>query len=75
MCSQMITTEQVQRSINAIRSGISVVFQNKFLSIFEPFELEMLLYGVPFIDIDDWEQNTEYKSPYSANHKIIKWFW
>lgn len=35
----------------------------------------MLLYGVPFIDLQDWHDNTEYKNPYNASHQMIKWFW
>lgn len=37
--------------------------------------MEMILYGVPFIDLNDWKNNTNYKQPYSVNHKVIKWFW
>lgn len=35
----------------------------------------MLLYGVPYIDANDWMENTEYKGEYNAGHKVIKWFW
>ena len=33
------------------------------------------MYGNPTIDLNDWKDNTEYKSPYMKSHKIIKWFW
>lgn len=33
------------------------------------------MYGVPFIDLQDWFDNTEYKAPYTKNHQVIKWFW
>lgn len=35
----------------------------------------MILYGVPFIDIEDWRINTEYEGAYYATHKTIIWFW
>jgi hypothetical protein len=35
----------------------------------------MILYGVPFIDLKDWRENTIYKQPFHENHQIIKWFW
>ena len=38
-------------------------------------ELELLLNGRPFIDIDEWKSYTEYKAPYNENHMVIKWFW
>ena len=37
--------------------------------------MEMLLYGMPFIDLQDWFDHTEYKPPYDKSNQIIKWFW
>lgn len=48
-----------------MRKGISRVISLDLLNIFQPYELEMLLYGVPFIDLKDWKENTIYKQPYS----------
>ena len=38
-------------------------------------ELELLLNGRPFIEIEEWKSFTEYSAPYNANHMVIKWFW
>jgi E3 ubiquitin-protein ligase HUWE1 len=35
----------------------------------------MIIYGLPFINLDDWINNTEYKGAYYKNHQTIKWFW
>lgn len=35
----------------------------------------MIINGVPFIDIHDWEDNTTYKGGYHKNHQVITWFW
>jgi E3 ubiquitin-protein ligase NEDD4 len=43
--------------------------------VFEPYEMEMLLYGVPYIDVKDWRANTDYKGNYHAEHEVIRWFW
>lgn len=37
--------------------------------------MEMILYGVPFVNVNDWKNNTEYKGVYSPDHQSIKWFW
>ena len=37
--------------------------------------MEMLLYGVPYIDVNDWKKNTEYRGQFSPEHKTITWFW
>jgi len=41
-------------------------------------ELELLLCGLPTIDIEDWKQNTEYVGDYErkkASHHVVQWFW
>lgn len=35
----------------------------------------MILYGVPFINLEDWKNNTEFKGAYYRNHQVIVWFW
>jgi len=45
------------------------------LEKFNSDELELLLNGQPFIDVDDWKQNTIYQGKYNPKHKVIKWFW
>lgn len=47
----------------------------ELFQVFTVEELEMILNGLPFIDIVDWERNTTYKGSYYRNHQIIKWFW
>lgn len=45
------------------------VIPDDLLNIFEPYEFEMIIYGVPFIDLKDWRDNTVYKQPYSEHHQ------
>jgi hypothetical protein len=45
------------------------------LTQFNSDELELLLNGQPFIDVDEWKTNAIYKGKYSNKHKVIKWFW
>ena len=44
------------------------------LRIFTAEELELLISGMPDIDIDDLENNTEYVN-YSKDSSVIKWLW
>ena len=45
------------------------------MQVFQPYELEMILNGVPFIDLKDWKANTTYQTPYNPNNQVIRWFW
>jgi E3 ubiquitin-protein ligase HUWE1 len=44
------------------------------VSIFNEQELELLISGLPEIDVDDWKSNTELHN-YSASSPQIQWFW
>lgn len=48
------TMKKVQRSVSAIKEGLSRVIPKGLLNVFQPYELEMILYGVPFIELKDW---------------------
>ncbi len=44
------------------------------ISIFNDHELELLISGLPEIDVDDLRRNTEY-SGYTAASRTVQWFW
>lgn len=46
----------------------------ELISIFNEQELELLISGLPDIDIDDWKNNTDYHN-YVASSMQIQWFW
>lgn len=41
----------------------------------QPRELELIMHGVPTIDLEDWQKNTLYKGRYDAQSRAVKWFW
>jgi HECT-domain (ubiquitin-transferase) len=43
--------------------------------IFDCEELEIIINGLPFIDVYDWKLNTEYRGEFSKDHPVMKWFW
>lgn len=46
----------------------------ELIAIFNEQELELLISGLPDIDVDDWKGHTEYHN-YSASSAQIQWFW
>lgn len=42
--------------------------------MFNDHELELLISGLPEIDVDDLRANTEYQG-YSSSSTVITWFW
>jgi E3 ubiquitin-protein ligase HUWE1 len=74
-----LVTEQklviaIQDQIQAFLSGFHEIIPKDLIKIFNEQELELLISGLPDIDIDDWKSNTEYQN-YTASSPQIQWFW
>ncbi|EFW98561.1 ubiquitin-protein ligase [Grosmannia clavigera kw1407] len=54
--------------------GFHDIIPAELISIFTEQELELLISGLPDIDIDDWRSHTEYHN-YNAASPQIQWFW
>lgn len=67
-------TTAIRPQINAFMEGFNELILRDLISIFNDKELELLISGLPEIDLDDMRANTEY-SGYSAASPIIQWFW
>ncbi|KAK9270546.1 hypothetical protein L1049_026127 [Liquidambar formosana] len=67
-------TTAIRPQINAFLEGFSELIPRDLISIFNDKELELLISGLPDIDLDDMRANTEY-SGYSAASPVIQWFW
>ncbi|CDP00938.1 unnamed protein product [Coffea canephora] len=64
----------IRPQINAFLEGFNELIPRDLISIFHDKELELLISGLPDIDLDDLRANTEY-SGYSAASPVIQWFW
>ncbi|XP_022773024.1 E3 ubiquitin-protein ligase UPL1-like isoform X2 [Durio zibethinus] len=67
-------TTAIRPQINAFLEGFNELIPRELISIFNDKELELLISGLPDIDLDDMRVNTEY-SGYSAASPVIQWFW
>ena len=57
--------------------GFYDVVPEPLLSVFDFQELELLLHGLPNIDMEDWICNTIYTGEFAGQpqHKVAQWFW
>ncbi|KAL9583545.1 MAG: hypothetical protein Q9203_005037 [Teloschistes exilis] len=67
-------TGSVQAQLGKFLGGFHDVVSPELIAIFNEQELELLISGLPDIDVDDWKNNTEYHN-YSASSSQIQWFW
>ena len=61
--------------IKEIRNSFFRYISKEKIFLFNSNELELILNGRPFIDLEEWKLYTIYKSPYNKDHQVIKWFW
>ncbi|KAG1653506.1 E3 ubiquitin-protein ligase HUWE1 [Nymphon striatum] len=71
---QMKMTGAIRKQINSFLEGFYDIIPKRLISIFNEQELELLISGLPVIDIDDLKANTEYHK-YQPNSLQIQWFW
>jgi E3 ubiquitin-protein ligase HUWE1 len=67
-------TTAIRPQINAFMEGFNELIPRELISIFNDKEFELLISGLPDIDLDDLKANTEY-SGYSIASPVIQWFW
>ncbi len=70
--------KRVENQMKELLLGFSEVLPESLLTIFDFQELELLLCGLPNIDVDDWMENTCYSGVFLAEsemHEVCSWFW
>ncbi|OAA54878.1 HECT protein [Cordyceps fumosorosea ARSEF 2679] len=64
----------VKDQMESFLNGFHEIIPAELISIFNEQELELLISGLPDIDIDDWRSNTEYHN-YTPSSQQVQWFW
>ncbi|KAH6688555.1 E3 ubiquitin-protein ligase [Plectosphaerella plurivora] len=64
----------VKEQMEHFLKGFHEIIPAELISIFNEQELELLISGLPDIDVDDWKSNTEYHN-YNPSSQQIQWFW
>ncbi|KAI5571218.1 hypothetical protein BDE02_11G079400 [Populus trichocarpa] len=69
-----ILTNAIRPQINSFLEGFNELVPRELISIFNDKELELLISGLPEIDLDDLKANTEYTG-YTPASGVVQWFW
>lgn len=64
----------VQEQMQNFIVGFHEIIPKDLVAIFDEQELELLISGLPDIDVQDWQNNTVYQN-YSPSSDQIVWFW
>uniref|UniRef100_A0A8C5PXK9 E3 ubiquitin-protein ligase HACE1 n=1 Tax=Leptobrachium leishanense TaxID=445787 RepID=A0A8C5PXK9_9ANUR len=75
LVTELRMTRAIQPQINGFLQGFHLFIPPSLIQLFDEYELELLLSGMPEIDVNDWMKNTEYTSGYERADPVIQWFW
>jgi E3 ubiquitin-protein ligase HUWE1 len=67
-------TNSIKSQIKAYLDGFYELVSRDLIAVFTPRELELLISGLPDIDIIDLKENTDYQG-WKATDPEILWFW
>jgi E3 ubiquitin-protein ligase NEDD4 len=66
--------ERIKPQVTELLLGFYDVIPESALTVFDYQELELMLCGLPNIDVDDWMEHTIYKDC-TRKTQVVKWFW
>lgn len=73
-CLKYRLLDRVKPQLTELLLGFFDVIPEPILTIFDFQELELLLCGLPKIDVNDWRINTEYQN-LEPEDPVCQWFW
>ncbi|ETP35555.1 hypothetical protein, variant 1 [Phytophthora nicotianae P10297] len=75
--AQYYLFDSVRAEISSIMEGLRSVISDTVLHVFDFKELDLLLSGLPQIDVNDWRQHTDVRFYEQSTHEfeLVGWFW
>lgn len=70
--------ERTKSQLTELLLGFFDIIPEQALTVFDANELELILCGLPDIDMRDWMENTQYSGLYSSKgrgNRVVDWFW
>ena len=61
--------------VEYIQEGLFAYIPKYVIKSLNSYELELLICGRPFIDVNEWKQNSIYKGKFTKDTSCVKWFW
>jgi HECT-domain (ubiquitin-transferase) len=77
-CFRHRMVDRIKLQLKELLLGFFDVIPEPLLTVFDFQELELLMCGLPVIDLDDWKEHTEYSGTYEESQSeadACQWFW
>ena len=70
--------DRTKPQLTELLLGFFDIVPEPLLTVLDASELELILCGLPEIDMDDWKTHTNYSGHYEGkggSHQVVRWFW
>jgi HECT-domain (ubiquitin-transferase) len=77
-CFKYRMLDRIMPQLKELLLGFFDVIPEPLLTVFDFQELELLMCGLPVIDLDDWQEHTEYSGDFEfskSSAPSCQWFW
>jgi E3 ubiquitin-protein ligase NEDD4 len=77
-CVRYMLIDRVKPQLSELLLGFFEIIPEPLLTIFDFQELELLMCGLPEMNMEDWKEHTEYSGEFAEtgpNHQTCQWFW
>ncbi|CAH0518859.1 unnamed protein product [Peronospora belbahrii] len=68
-----VVASSISLQLGSLMQGLFSIIPKELISVFDHQELELLICGIPDIDVQDWKSHTIYVG--EPDHRVIGWFW
>ncbi|KAL7581784.1 hypothetical protein ACA910_022316 [Epithemia clementina (nom. ined.)] len=76
LCYRML--ERTKPQLTELLLGFFDIIPEPALTVLDANELELILCGLPEIDLEDWKTHTNYSGIFETkggSHQVVRWFW
>ncbi|KAK7107145.1 hypothetical protein V1264_015110 [Littorina saxatilis] len=74
LVTELRMTRAIKPQIDSFLSGFHDYIPHSLVQLFNEYELELLLSGMPEIDLSNWKTNSNYTG-YSTDTPVVEWYW
>jgi len=75
LCTKYRLLGRIRPHVTELLLGFFDVIPEPLMTVFDFQELELLMCGLPEVDMQDWKANTDYAGLVKENHRVVGWFW
>jgi E3 ubiquitin-protein ligase NEDD4 len=75
---QYRTVHRIEKQLREFLKGFYEIVPEPLLTVLDFQELELMMHGLPEIEMSDWKRHTLYTGDFSSqkvNHRVVQWFW